>query len=349
MVRFCCITRAGIYANAIFSTQRQPWSDGSFTSLPEQPRAPILALSTFSNLLDIVNILVRSEQPTISFNYNHDLYDRLQNWRASLPSRLNYVHSGIISTPLTPPAVLLQIAFYCTALAARPFEPWIDRLLEFMELCQERLPFTCLPPTIKCLFAFISKYITRLSVDEGTRVRIQNLQTGFKNMWPARLGVRDETHDLSTVPNASLQIPAPDILQMSLAATHSNAPPTTADDSFATPIAPTQFNVPHRQATNITSNQSLGSFLIPTNPVHADPRFPDSTPDLESFFDDLASLDSAPRLDNQPQFMQNLGFAPDANMADLFSEYIPLQSSAFLSRDDAGAAEFDQYQFYDAS
>jgi hypothetical protein len=52
---------------------------------------------------------------------------------------------------------------------------------------------------------------------------------------------------------------------------------------------------------------------------------------------------------NQPQFMQNLGFAPDANMADLFSEYIPLQSTAFLSHDNSDAINLDHFGFYDGS
>jgi hypothetical protein len=46
--------------------------------------------------------------------------------------------------------------------------------------------------------------------------------------------------------------------------------------------------------------------------------------------------------------MQNLGFGPEASMADLFSEYIPMQSSAFLSGDDTAPVNFDQYGFYDA-
>jgi hypothetical protein len=70
---------------------------------------------------------------------------------------------------------------------------------------------------------------------------------------------------------------------------------------------------------------------------------------LESFFDELASLDSATRSDTQPQFMQNLGFGPEASMADLFSEYIPMQSSTFVPRDDSAPSNLDQYNFYDAS
>lgn len=41
--------------------------------------------------------------------------------------------------------------------------------------------------------------------------------------------------------------------------------------------------------------------------------------DAESFFDDLAYLDGAENLENQPKFMQNLGFAPDANIMDLLT------------------------------
>lgn len=69
--------------------------------------------------------------------------------------------------------------------------------------------------------------------------------------------------------------------------------------------------------------------------------------DLESFFDELASLDTANDFDTQPQFMQNLGFAPDANMADLFSENIPIQSSAFTPQDSVRAVDLDHYGFYD--
>ncbi|KAF2431284.1 hypothetical protein EJ08DRAFT_649087 [Tothia fuscella] len=38
--------------------------------------------------------------------------------------------------------------------------------------------------------------------------------------------------------------------------------------------------------------------------------------DLDALFDDLASLEGAERVDAQPQFMQNLGFAPNANLSD---------------------------------
>lgn len=44
--------------------------------------------------------------------------------------------------------------------------------------------------------------------------------------------------------------------------------------------------------------------------------------DLDALFDELATLEGPERLDSQPQFMQNLGFAPDMNLSDvLTSDY----------------------------
>jgi hypothetical protein len=83
-------------------------------------------------------------------------------------------------------------------------------------------------------------------------------------------------------------------------------------------------------------------------PINAEAQFPVIPSDLETFFDELASLDTTQNPGNQPQFMQNLGFAPDASMADLFSEYIPM-STAFMSQDSEETVNLDQYGFFDGS
>jgi hypothetical protein len=44
-----------------------------------------------------------------------------------------------------------------------------------------------------------------------------------------------------------------------------------------------------------------------------------SSRNLERFFDDMASLDGTGRVERQPQFLQNLGFPPDASMSDLLT------------------------------
>ncbi|KAJ5107380.1 hypothetical protein N7456_004055 [Penicillium angulare] len=42
-------------------------------------------------------------------------------------------------------------------------------------------------------------------------------------------------------------------------------------------------------------------------------------PDLDALFDELASLDGAEKPDNQPEFMQNLGFVSDSGVPELYS------------------------------
>ncbi|KAG0155264.1 hypothetical protein PDIDSM_838 [Penicillium digitatum] len=51
-------------------------------------------------------------------------------------------------------------------------------------------------------------------------------------------------------------------------------------------------------------------------------------PDLDALFDELASLDGAEKADNQPEFMQNLGFVSDVGIPELYS--FPGQIEHFL-------------------
>ncbi|CAG8887065.1 unnamed protein product [Penicillium egyptiacum] len=52
---------------------------------------------------------------------------------------------------------------------------------------------------------------------------------------------------------------------------------------------------------------------------YARPRRQRIAPDLDALFDELASLDGAEKSDNQPEFMQNLGFVSDAGIPELYS------------------------------
>jgi len=73
--------------------------------------------------------------------------------------------------------------------------------------------------------------------------------------------------------------------------------------------------------------------------------------DLDAFFDELASLDGAENRENQPQFMQNLGFAPDADLTDVFAsdygQFDPLLS-AFLNPNIIAQSSIDQSRPFDS-
>jgi hypothetical protein len=115
-----------------------------------------------------------------------------------------------------------------------------------------------------------------------------------------------------------------------------------AENALATPSS---FNPGPSSIVSMATPLIKSTGIIrPHNP--SETMYPQIPNDLESFFDELASLDTASNLDNQPQFMQNLGFAPDANMADLFSEYIPM-STTFMSQENDHSINLDHYGFYE--
>jgi hypothetical protein len=319
----------------------QPWSGGSNASL-QQSRTPLLAFSSFRHLLDVLDILVTSELAQSSGLPIQETIQRLNNWKAALPPKLDYLQSEVAPTPPNPPAVLLQLTYHCTALSIMPTQPWLQRILELLEPSPNRLSLTSLPPVVNCLMGIVKRHSTHFLSDQALRTRMQKLQTDVDRTW--RKTIRDirspPLHSRQSI--AVMQMPTP----QSLSGGHAMGPAAGANDARD---PQTQGNGSIPDVLGANANQQIDSFLNASRPAQPDPRYPDIPGDLESFFDDLASLDSTNKVENQPQFMQNLGFAPDANMADLFSEFIPMQSSAFIGQESAGLGHLDHYNFYDTS
>ncbi|KAF1836227.1 hypothetical protein BDW02DRAFT_249508 [Decorospora gaudefroyi] len=311
----------------------QPWS-GFDNSLHEGTRSPLLSLSTFNNLVELVDILLSLGQPPM-LSYRKDIAERLERWKASLPAKLGHLHFNSAFAFFTPPAALLHVTYHCSWFAANPSDSSLSPLLEVLEQCQMQLGLQRLPPTIKCLIEVVDRLTIHLVLDDSARTRLQMLRTGIMGAWPRPIVQGGpQIPDTSVVPyrghTTSVQTPTPDSVQSIF------PNPQPVDQLAALPLA-TILPAPHL---------STGSLLRPPSPRQTDPRFPEATSEFENFFDELASLDSATRPDNQPQFMQNLGFGPEASMADLFSEYVPMKSSAFLAHDSTAPVGFDQYSFY---
>ncbi|PWY73205.1 quinic acid utilization activator [Aspergillus sclerotioniger CBS 115572] len=74
---------------------------------------------------------------------------------------------------------------------------------------------------------------------------------------------------------------------------------------------------PQYTPTYSDPNLNLGSFVDIDG--YGPPRRPRIAPDLDALFDELASLDGTEKTDNQPEFMQNLGFVPEAGVPELYS------------------------------
>lgn len=83
---------------------------------------------------------------------------------------------------------------------------------------------------------------------------------------------------------------------------------------------PQPINLPVVPQLQGFENNPLSNPAVPSLMEQWYPNEPTtSSQNTETFFDELASLDGAERVESQPQFMQNLGFAPDARIADLLT------------------------------
>ncbi|OMP82027.1 Quinic acid utilization activator [Diplodia seriata] len=111
--------------------------------------------------------------------------------------------------------------------------------------------------------------------------------------------------------------------QMSTATNQAVEQPThrlSFSQALATPI--TSANKEPTDQRPTVKNPSISS-QTPNSAIYDGPsleRYPSAgSNDLDALFDELATLEGPERLDSQPQFMQNLGFAPDMNLSDVLS------------------------------
>lgn len=333
----------------------QPWTSGLHSSSLQQTRTPVLSISSFNSLLDVVDILARCEE-LLSLGTSTDHVSQcFKIWRASLPAKLDYIRSDDSVTPLTPPAVLLQLTSYTVALSLAPSQPQFHQILQLLERVREHMGLASLPPVASYLLEIIIKHCARLAPNQVSHTRVEKLQHEIAQAWriPSQTiqVAQVRTNETPTIPprqpTTALQMPTPESVQHPLSLPQATRQPAVAGRTSALPIVNTSTRSDLHTSPSLY--QPDDNFLDLHSPALPDPHYPHTTNDLESFFDDLASLDNSNRLEHQPQFMQNLGFAPDANMADLFGEYIPLQSSAFVAQENIASMPFDQYNFFDES
>jgi hypothetical protein len=332
----------------------QPWAGELHARTEHQSRLPTLALSTFNRLLDLVGILVPAETA------RNESMKQLTDWKSKLAPKFDYVRSDSTTIPLTSPAVLLQLTHFATALALTPSQSWLQRILEMLEMCQTQLEPAKLPPVVICLFESIKRSSKSLPLDQATQAKIDDTISSFNVRCPFRHG----DARLATS-NAAVGTYAQEHFQQA-------GPSQTSIQTF-----PPRFNI-----SMSTRSQHLQNAAPLLGDLHSDPdpaqssQMPESTTfsptlletdlmspaleaydasvsgDLDSFFDELATLHGAKRLENQPQFMQNLGFAPEISMADLLAtqsgQYLSMDPSTYVAEHEGEPLQFPLSDYYDA-
>lgn len=312
----------------------QPWS-GFNGPMHAGRMTPLLSLSTFNNVIELVDILVSTGRQSAQDTYQEEAAQRLERWKTCLPPKVDALFSNGSFSLLAPPTALLQATYDCALFVSHPSDISLQLFLKGLDKCQLDIGVQRLPVPIKCLVVTISRLASQLNLRETTRTQLQRLRAAMLPTSPQLHHDDSQTLESSMMParrsSTAINLSTPESLQTATPDGRNMAQPTIdpLNDFFSGPYS-----------TN-------PSHVAVPSPSQTDPRYPELTSDLETFFDELASLDSATRPDNQPQFMQNLGFGPGASMADLFSEYIPMQSSNFLVRDDVAPTNLDQYAFYD--
>lgn len=298
-----------------------------------------------------------------------DQLQKFATWKTTLPPKFEFVRSDSTSAPLTPPALLLQLTHFATVLALSPSQAWLERILDLLDTCRQQLGASKLPSIFTCLLESIRKSSKSLPLEEGTRNRINRAVATFAatpESGPVRTLTTRPEEGIYAVERLSHNRPS-QVSTMPIAPSYSESmvarPPQQQQQSHQRPLQ----QQPH-QSTSLIDNllpdlnssqqpQSAHTVDFSPNPIDTDftsPALdaydPSISGDLESFFDELATLHGAKKLQNQPQFMQNLGFAPEVSMADLLAtqsgQYMHMDPAAFGTEHEGEPMQFPLSDYY---
>jgi hypothetical protein len=314
----------------------QPWA-GPLASLPVAPpsRTPVLSLSSFNQFLNLTDILAST---TANSESSAQPSFRLSSWVASLPAKFDYLIDKRKATPLNPPALMLQSMHICTQFVLVPSSVHVSSLVNLLERSRRQLGIAALPPLILCVLEHVQMDLAYNTVEQYVQVRMREIVADIKRAWitaslASPAGAHRNAHAQATPSSGVVQSRFPDRAQMSapaitaprdgLSIRHHRATTSLLEDLLPdmNPATPSI----HLQA----APQTFGLAPLDTanQPPSLNPSNMTVSPDLETFFDELASLDGTEKMDNQPQFMQNLGFAPDASMADFLARDFTLPNT----------------------
>ncbi|KAH8728528.1 hypothetical protein GQ44DRAFT_702429 [Phaeosphaeriaceae sp. PMI808] len=336
----------------------QPWDGELATATAHQSRLPTLALSSFNNLSEIVDILLTTVRQPSTSPPTYNTITRLKDWKSSLSPKFDYIQADCVLIPLTPPAVLLQLTHFATALALSPSHARLQKFLELMEACQERLQSSKLPPVLICLLESVRRSSKILPLDQAMQGRINTMITDFNTAHrdlfseSIQAEVNDSTNHNTRntfTHSGPAQVPLqplPSRFSVSTSTRHHQSPnPSSLLEDLLPDMNPGQKgHVP----PNFSPSAVDTNFTSPTNDMYD----PSVSGELDSFFDELASLHGAKKLQNQSQFMENLGFAPEISMADLLAtqsgQYMPLDPTNFGTEIEGEPLQFPLSDYYDA-
>ncbi|KAJ9649715.1 hypothetical protein H2199_000494 [Coniosporium tulheliwenetii] len=273
---------------------------------------------------------------------------------------------GSMKAATTPPALILQIASECAAQAFEVAHSNIDgQLSHRLKRYAEAFGIAGMPPIFHTLLSLVRTVSPGSSMLNGERDHLAAFDNVICGMWDrkrARGGIgevearHDNPHHVTAAVSkeytpASLSNILPTPTSLNIGSTQNFSPILPRQQSHADIMVPT---TPWQPLTNLNyftpkiSQAALDAQNDQSGGYDGAPleRFASAgSVDLDALFDELASLDGADRQDNQPQFMQNLGFAPNIDLNDFltsdYGQFDPLLS-VYAQQSAIGPSAMDQ-------
>ncbi|KAE8828672.1 hypothetical protein PTNB73_06198 [Pyrenophora teres f. teres] len=335
----------------------QPWGGQFSLGASRQSNSPTLALSSFNASLELIDILESTTQRQTAPNFLHEMISRLEMWKSSLPQKLDHVRKDVAATPLTPPALLLRLTYLVTAFALVPSQAWLEQTLDVLGTL-ERLGTSRAPPIIACLLQQVKRSSEGLTLDQITHARMcrslvafdqtsKISQDAINNLQTTPHSIEDASSSTSGITQTSPQSYVSQIGGSFPERFHQQAVTSALLDNMLPDVRATaQVQQPPPLSQNLFDHAISGTFLDPNDPYHTL-----VSGDLGSFLDDFASEHGAKKLQNQPQFMENLGFSSNVSMADLLaadpSRFMPTSSQVGMNNSE-DSPQFPLNSFYEA-
>lgn len=278
--------------------------------------------------------------------------------------------SGPRPASLTPPAILLQLLLYTTELAVFPSHSSLQRVFDLMETGQRQLGRDHLPPAVVCLLESVSRSSASLPLEQPKRAQVLKLLSDFHSVQsptdrenPSRQNAtanssrtNNNVPDTGVVFASSLGLHSTPLMGTSQTSLQSYVLPASQPVVRHNPITLLEELLPdmrHYQPGPLLQpfdQQSLGTdYTSPT----LDAYDPSISGELDGFFEEIATRHGVVKLQNQPYFMDNLGYGKETRIDDLLATqagpYVPMQSTAnFSTRQEPEPLQFALSDFYNA-
>jgi hypothetical protein len=264
----------------------------------------------------------------------------------------------------------LQLLHYTTELALNPSRSWLQRVFDLMEIAQRHLGWAHLPPVVVCLLESVSRSSACLPLEQPTRARVLKLLSDYSSAY--FLKDREDLSPPVAIANASrphynlpstgtLTAPSMGLHPTPLIGTSQTSPPAYTlpvsqpilrnnPTSLLEELLPDMQHYQQGQVLQPFDSQTMGTEF--TSPA-LDAYDPSVSGELDGFFEEIATMHGVRKLQNQPYFMNNLGYGKEVQLADLLTpqagQYTPMQPTGnFGPGNETESLQFALSDFYGA-